>query len=708
MKLKQQGFSKKTRFAMVLSVVLVLLSILFFSGAFGETTINLTLFTNPDLEDGLVGHWTFDGEDMDNGVEDRSGNGNIGTINGQSSTTTEPGRIGQALDFDGSDDYVQIPDSSSLDLSSSFSVAMWVKTSSSANTILLEKSNNNSNYLMHMSASNPGGPIFGITGSDSVDSVTDINDNNWHHVVGVFDDPNNLLAIYIDGILDNSVSEGATLSANSQSLLIGSRSGIGSFPGSLDDVRIYDRALSADEVERLYQLGATTHINTAITSNPTLEDGLIAHWTFDGEDMDNGVEDRAGGNTGTLTNFTSTTTSPGKLGQALEFDGSDDYVIFNSFDSTPSQVTYAYWVYMPDVTQQAFARIIQTGTYAGLPGSGVSHEVNANSNGNDSIKFCHWGGCSGGTGSVDNLELNAWHHVVHVADGDDATIYINGIQHSTFSSTRGTSNAPFIMGAGGGTEFNGKVDDVRIYDRALSSVEVSRLYGLGATTRVNTTITTNPDLESGLVGHWTFDGQDMFDNVSDRSSTGADGSLQGQSSTTTIPGRIGQAIDFDGSDDEVIVPAGDGSTYDFGGSNFTIATWIRSALTTTGHVVSADGITNELYYVELQSDGDIEFVYSTGDIQTITASGSYNDGAWHHIVALRDGARTGRVYVDGMLAASDTDNSGSWGGIEIISDLYFGGNAVGGDQFDGIIDDVRIYNRALSADEVTRLYGLGR
>ena len=93
--------------------------------------------------------------------------------------------------------------------------------------------------------------------------------------------------------------------------------------------------------------------------------------------------------------------------------------------------------------------------------------------------------------------------------------------------------------------FNGLIDDVRIYNRALSAAEISRLYGLGATTKIAKTITTNPDLEDGLIGHWTFDGSDLIENAVDRSGSGNTGYLINFTSTSTLPGKIGQALEFD-------------------------------------------------------------------------------------------------------------------------------------------------------------------
>lgn len=92
-----------TKIALTLFTVVILGLIFFTVSGRGATTINVTLKTNPDLERGLVGHWTFDGEDLIENAADRSGQGNTGYLEGFTSTTTAPGRIGQALEFENDD-----------------------------------------------------------------------------------------------------------------------------------------------------------------------------------------------------------------------------------------------------------------------------------------------------------------------------------------------------------------------------------------------------------------------------------------------------------------------------------------------------------------------------------------------------------------------------------------------------------------------------
>ncbi|MEK7165200.1 MAG: LamG-like jellyroll fold domain-containing protein, partial [Patescibacteria group bacterium] len=87
---------------------------------------------NSRLTNGLVGMWSFNGADLTTTTStDVSGSGNNGTLAGPTGAQNKPqpviGKIGQALNFDGTDDYVSIPDANSLDITNNFSISLWVK-----------------------------------------------------------------------------------------------------------------------------------------------------------------------------------------------------------------------------------------------------------------------------------------------------------------------------------------------------------------------------------------------------------------------------------------------------------------------------------------------------------------------------------------------------------------------------------------------------
>ena len=696
-------FSPITKLILTLLVTGAIVLILFVAGAFGETTISTTITTNPDLERGLVGHWTFDGKDLINNATDRSGQGNDGFLNGTfaSATTTVIGKIGQALDFNGTDDYVSIP---SVLNSTAGAVVLWFKTPSvlSGDHYPFGSAFNNNNRVYIGTVD--GSDFFARLAGSSDFASASVSINTWYHAALIWR-ADATGEIYLDG-----VSVGTTTLSwgeNPKALAIGRVSnGTVHWNGLTDDVRTYNRALSPDEISRLYQLGATTHIATTITTNPDLERGLVGHWTFDGKDMNPNVRDRSGqGNHGNLINFTSTTTVIGRIGQALEFDGVDDHVLLDSVISSndPRPISISVWA-KTDTTSKTIQSVFFNED-AGSPNlyvelrrvSGTTYRMRLYSDGYDS--------------SADTFTLDTnWHHYTWLWFSDDSiNYYRDGV--SVGSGTKsfgdngdGIASIGNTEALGGGFEFDGAIDDVRIYNRTLSSDEISRLYQLGATTHIATSITTNPDLERGLVGHWTFDGS-LNSTITDRSGNANHGYLSGVSTSSAVrPGKIGQALDFDGSDD--FVDVGTAAILDItpGTDPATLSVWVKAGDQTHNFSVVAgdwNGLTQE-FGIWISDTIEIGG-FVGGDINSFD-TGVNLSGEWQHIV-IRTDATTAEIFVDAVQKAQDlslgTEHDTTQGfiiGYNKIEDRYF----------DGIIDDVRFYDRALSSDEISRLYNLGR
>jgi len=199
----------------------------------------------------LNGSWHFD-EGEGTTAYDSSGKGNDGTIYGASWTD---GKFGEALDFDG--DYVDCGSDESLRISDEITVATWIKPySMSGLKVIVTKQ-----YSFELDRSGSNKINFyigdGSWWQDHVTTTSSYTLQKWTYVVGVYDGSN--LKIYIDGSLDNSKSTSVTFGTNSKHVYIGN--GIGSyyFHGMIDEVHIYDRALSADEISDLYNYyGYTT------------------------------------------------------------------------------------------------------------------------------------------------------------------------------------------------------------------------------------------------------------------------------------------------------------------------------------------------------------------------------------------------------------------------------------------------------------------
>lgn len=243
---------------------LLKLSILFVLLLAGYNTASAAFKINrpPTLNAGLVGYWTFDGPDTNfttNTVTDKSGNGNTGTITNMSTSTARaPGKIGQALRFDGVNDRVDV--GSGVNLSNTVTFSAWVKprnySESGFNVFLIggKAIGSNNFYLDFLN-----GSIRWVTYDNSsnfhIMSIA-VGNNDWKHVVGVMD--NNLQYLYANGVLQGSplaVTWSYDDMSNSRVSVGDNYWSVQAFPGLIDEVRIYNRALSASEVKTLYNMG---------------------------------------------------------------------------------------------------------------------------------------------------------------------------------------------------------------------------------------------------------------------------------------------------------------------------------------------------------------------------------------------------------------------------------------------------------------------
>jgi Tfp pilus assembly protein PilE len=215
------------------------------------TKLNMT---PPTRSSGLVGYWTFD-EGSGTTAQDTSGKGNHGTLANSPSWTS--GKVGGALSFSGSA-YVNIGSGNNLNLTGDFTLSAWVKTANSdSGMYILSRLNaclNASNvYSLHR---NPSNLVVFIT-SDNANTITStitIHDDQWHHVAGTIS--GTTMRLYIDG-----VQEGPTVTVStsrdsfpSASTEIGNVTvcGSNSWQGQIDETRIYNRALTAAEIEAIY------------------------------------------------------------------------------------------------------------------------------------------------------------------------------------------------------------------------------------------------------------------------------------------------------------------------------------------------------------------------------------------------------------------------------------------------------------------------
>src|SRR5690349_7979834 len=211
--------------------------------------IVLGLNTTPALaQTGLVGAYAFD-EGTGTTVGDASGAGNNGTITG--ATWTPSGRNGGALSFNGSNALVTIPNTASLQLSGAMTVEAWINPSTvtGAWRDIIYKANDI--IYLEASSTNASSPVIGATfsgGASESYGTGPLAANVWTHLAATYDGI--ALRLYVNGVQVSSAARTGTLSVSTNPVQIGGDSLYGQyFQGLIDDVRIYNVALTAAQVQ---------------------------------------------------------------------------------------------------------------------------------------------------------------------------------------------------------------------------------------------------------------------------------------------------------------------------------------------------------------------------------------------------------------------------------------------------------------------------
>lgn len=402
---------------------------------------------------GLVAEYKFE-----NTAQDSSGNGFHGTLNG--ATSFGAGRVdAAAINFTGGDNcYVEIPNP----LGNDFSIAFWVMTSATAATgqwwsgqglVDGEVPGQTNDFGVALVGNKAA---FGIGNPDTtITSSTAINDGLWHHVVAARNSTTGSMLLYVDGVLRAAGAGPTGTRATPTVLRIGGlQSGWNFFNGAIDEVRLYNYALSASEVKTLANLGAT----------------LVANYRFGGN-----VLDSSGlANNGAATGVTYVT---GKANpQAAQFDGVSSFVQIPA--SVAADFSIAFWV-----------KTMATG------GAGQWWNGKGLVDGEVPGSVADFGtalvGAKAGFGvgnpdatitSLTAINDGQWHHVAATRNNGRGAmrLYLDGVQQAATTGPTGTRSALPALRLGGiqsgGGFLAGTLDDVRLYNYELHPSQVAALF----------------------------------------------------------------------------------------------------------------------------------------------------------------------------------------------------------------------------------------
>ena len=711
-------------------------------------------FTQSATPPGLVAAYSFS-EATGLSVADRSGTGNGGTVSG--AAWTAAGKYGSALSFDGVNDWVTVADAASLDVVR-VTLEAWVRPTAlgSWRTVLLKE--------------RPGGLVYGLYGSQGggmalgqVDIGGERNAlgsalplNTWTHLAVTYD--GSVLRLYVNGAASGTAVVAGTIPASTGVLRIGGN-GVWSewFAGQIDEVRVYNRALSQAEIQNDLQtpVGSTGPApgDTVAPTAPGSLTATAAAGTVDlawqaatdnvgvtGYDVHRGASAGftptaanriaqvnatayrdsglaagtyhykvialdAAGNASVSSNVASATvpdtqapTAPGSLTANVSSNAAD--LAWQS--STDNVGVVGYDVHRGTVsgfTPSAANRVIRTTltTYrdAGLAAGTYYYKVvaadaagNPSPASNQAIATVSPPADTQAPSAPGTLTASTAASAVDLAWGAATdNVGVTGYDvHRGTSAGFTPSAANRLVRATATTYRDPSLAAATYYYRVIA---VDGAGNAGApSNEASATVSAAPP--AGLVAAYAFN-EGTGTAVTDRSGTGNGGTISGATRTTS--GKYGSALSFDGVNDWVTVA--DAASLDVG--KVTVEAWVRpTALSSWRTVVFKErpgGLVYGLYGAQggARSLGQVDI---GGERNALGPAMTVN--TWTHLAVTYDGSVL-RLYVNG--AASGTAVVA--GTIPASTGpLRIGGNSVWAEWFVGQIDEVRVYNRALSQAEV--------
>ena len=530
----------------------------FFLVACSVMLLTLSTHAQSFLTNGLVAYYPFNGN-----ANDASGNGNNGTING--GVTSAPDRFGtpnSAYLCNGTDGYIDI--GNPVGNSPTYlTECAWVKIISRAtngyglNDVIITKRQDPSGLLPIYWATlfvSPGGngvlTAEGAFHETDCTSTTQTPTNVWVFLCGVIS--NGTYKIYINGALENTVTDGIALNSIYNMYLMHDVSWGTFCNGVIDDVSIYNRALSSNEVAQLYAYESTP-------PNNFLTNGLVAYYPFTGS-----ANDASGnGHDGTSMNGVSYVPSP--LGSSASFDGNSQFVVLPNTISNYEDLSVTFWVNTSDYTLNGFPY----GEFL------VSRDITGYA--------YDWNICLEQGRKVDfvtdadelvtpfDLNSNNWIQVACVADSihQQKLLFVNGqgvASTSWLANPFANNGVPVFLGAStvdtaSHAYFTGGMSDVRFYNRVLSSNEVAQLYAYESSPPPNF-------ITNGLVAYYPFNG-----NANDASGNGNHGTVNGASLTPDRFGNANSAYSFNGINNNISFASPPLSQVD----DWTMTAWLKPA-----------------------------------------------------------------------------------------------------------------------------------
>ena len=617
-----------------------------------------------------VANYSFTGN-----ASDEAAANNDAAVHGSTLTQDRFGWANNAFSLDGEQSFLLAPNNAVLN-SNYTTVAFWLKVNAlpeQGEAFLLSFGGWQERWKISLPMH---GKLVWTTNNSSGISDMDAGDGNelvpgvWKHVVFVHDGTKDI--IYMDGVQIAEKNVAGTLNSTTQPLGIGYNpiDGGNFFNGDLDEIRIYNTALSAGQIATLY---ASQNLPPVVTP------GLVASYSF----TKNTLDASTFGNHAAATDVAGTTDRFGFGNSAYQFNGTSSAVkASNSAQLNSANTTIGFWVKPNSFPASGEVFILSHGGWQerwkiSLPNHGKT------------VFTTHSGGaCCSDMDSGIPLVLNTWTHVVMVHDGAKDIIYFNGVQVAEKIVPGALDATVHPLGIGydpidNGSFFDGAIDDVQITNFALSALQVSAAYAAQSTF---------PGVPGTLVASYSLNGDGTDDTQF--------------SNHAALDGAATATVNRHGWGSNALAGAATAANSAALQSDYTtINFWVNpNSFPASGEAfILSNGGWQERWKISLPNHGKTVFTtHSGGSCCSDMDSGIQLALAqWTMVTMVHDGAND-KIYFNGSEVATKVVP----GALDKTRyPLGIGYDPIdNGSFFDGSLDDIEIYNVALNASEIAVLY----
>jgi hypothetical protein len=642
---------------------------------------------------------------LENNATDESGN-----YDGTSTNVTYgAGQFGQAGVFNGTSSFIEYPlKGGFLNTRTTVSVSLWFKCSALADAGILftdyASGSMNAQFYIATNGKYSGTTRYNSNDLNIPESTNSYNDNQWHNVVVIINQGDNTRKDYIDGALINSgtLPTGSWTGSVSQKITSGTIFNTDTsgyqyyFNGSIDQVRIFNTALTPLEVQSLYEERTVLCGGQAETVDILGDNSCIALYPLDGN-----ANDLSGNYSGTPT---AVSYGVGEFDLAGVFNGSSSKITLPSTAGVTlgASATYSVSFWLNVNNWSTFYRVFQMIPTATIL-NGVAFVLNSTT-----LTVGRSLGSATGSSALAalyrltiSLSESTWYNIVITINGSTVILYINGTQYilSTVENSQFPPSPNTLIGTDGNlvNNLNGSIDQVRIFNKALNATEVTTLYNETACEALVCSGTTNTlDIlgDSSCIAAYPLDGSPLD----------LSGNYNGVQTNVTYPqGYFDLAGSFNGSSSYITINNTVSTAL-----TFTASLWVNGVdmnrNSSDPNQIQTIFYNRNPYIVISQYGGNWDYTIKNSSSQNTTigyATSNFNDNEWYNIVISCNGVGGQMIfYVNGQSVGTNTAPTST---INVASTGFIGSGGIG-QYFNGQIDQVRFFNKALTAGEVTTLY----